>query len=140
MADIYTYITYAQARQQLANRLYDSTKQFWSDSELKSLLTEALRTWNALTSFWRGDFTFPTQQGVTWYDLTDSPNLPNTLRPLTVTDAALYRDIQFALLEPSVGVNPWTGGSTQLTAPAPVEALPPRRGRNPSGRRAPSTA
>src|SRR2546430_4686797 len=127
MADIYTYITYAQARQQLANRLYDSTKQFWSDSELKSLLTEALRTWNALTSFWRGDFTFPTQQGVTWYDLTDSSNLPNPLRPLTVTDDALYRDIQFALLEPSVGVNPWTGVSSQFTADDLVNAVQRRR-------------
>jgi hypothetical protein len=127
MADIYTYITYAAARQQLANRLYDSSKQFWSDTELKSLLLESLRTWQALTSFWRSDFTFPTQTGVSYYDLTDATNLPNTLRPLTITDAALYLDIQYALLEPSVGVNPWTGVSTQFTADDLINAVSRRR-------------
>jgi hypothetical protein len=127
MADIYTYLTYSAARQQLANRLYDPTKQFWSDAELKSILLESLRTWNALTSFWRGDFTFPTQTGVSYYDLTDGTNLPNTLRPLTITDAALYLDIQYALLEPSVGVNPWTGVSTQFTANDLLNAVQRRR-------------
>lgn len=127
MADIYSYITYSAARQQLANRLYDPTKKFWSDSELGLYIKESLRTWNALTSFWRGDFIFPTQSGTTWYDLTDTTNLPNTLRPLTLTDVGVYKDIQFSLLEPSVGVNPWTGVSTQFTADDLINAVQRRR-------------
>src|SRR6266478_5627195 len=126
MADIYTYTTFLQARQQLANRLYDPTKQFWSDAELISLIAESLRTWNALTSFWRGDFVFSAQNGVIYYDLTDTTNLPNTLRPLTVTDVSVYLDMEYALLESAVGVNPW-GGSTQFTADDLVSAVQRRR-------------
>lgn len=127
MPDIYSYISYAQARQQLANRLYDPLKQFWSDAELGLNIKESLRTWNAMTNFWRGDFLFNSQQGVTWYDLTDIVNLPNTLRPLTITDVGVYTDIQYALLEPAVGVNPWTGVSKQFTADDLVNAVQRRR-------------
>jgi hypothetical protein len=126
VADIYQYITYAQARQQLANRLYDPTKQFWSDTELKNLLLESLRTWNAITAFWRGDFTFQTSPGVIFYDLTDAVNLPNTLRPLTI-GTNIYLDIQFALLEPAVGANPWTGVSSQFTANDLINAVQRRQ-------------
>ena len=124
MPNPYSYITFAQARQQLANRLYDSSKQFWSDPELGLYLKESLRTWNALTSYWRGDFIFPSTQNVTWYDLTA---VPNTLRPLTITDVGIYKDIQFSLLEPSVGVNPWTGVSTQFSADDLINAVQRRR-------------
>jgi len=97
----------------LASRLYDSTNQFWPQSELILYIQEALRTWNALTGYWRGDFTFQAQQGTVWYDLTDSVAIPNTLRPLTLTDVALYNIIEAHLLEPIVGAGPWTG-STQF--------------------------
>jgi hypothetical protein len=127
MPDTYTYLTQSQAVQQLANRLYDSNQVFWSPAELTSIHTESLRTWNALTSFWRGDFIFSTQANVTWYDLTDVTNLPNTLRPFTLTDASLYPDIQFALLEPAVGVNPWIGASTQFSVADLTSALQRRR-------------
>ena len=96
----YAYITLAQARQQLANRLYDSNQVFWSSLELNSYITEALRTWNALTSYWRGDFLFPSVQGQIWYDI---PTLANTLRPYTVTDVSLYQEILYHLLEPITG-------------------------------------
>jgi hypothetical protein len=126
-AEVYQYITLTQAIQQLANRLYDSSMQFWTAAEMQSLLFESLRTWNALTSYWKGDFLFNSQSGVTWYDLTDTVNLPNTLRPLTVTDALLYPDIQYALLEPAVGVNPWAGVSTQFSANDLLNAVQRRR-------------
>lgn len=111
---LYSYLTRAQCRQQLANRLYDPTQQFWSQAELNLLIAESLRTWNAITAFWRGDFIFPTVLGTQWYDLTDIINLPNTLRPFTLTVNDICKDIQFALLEPAVGL-PWIGVSTQFT-------------------------
>lgn len=112
---IYNYITKSAFLQQLANRLYDSSQQFWSQTELGLYLNEALQTWNALTAYWRGDFTFPSQQGVTWYDLTDTVNLPNTIRPLTLHDTDLYVLMQYHLLE-AVAWNPWAGVSAQFSA------------------------
>jgi hypothetical protein len=97
----YGYITLAAARQQLAARLYNST--FWSNIELNLYIAEALSTWNALTSYWRADFLFQSQPGVTWYDLTDPVAMPNTLRPYTTTDQQLYQLLLLHLLEPTTG-------------------------------------
>jgi hypothetical protein len=99
----YSYISFLEMRQAIARRLYDPTMVFWSDAELVFYATEALRTWNAFTSYWRGDFNFASQQNVTWYDLTDTTNLPNTLRPITVTDEAIYQEILYHMLEPVTG-------------------------------------
>lgn len=118
----YTYINLTQAQQQIANRLYDPSMIFWTAAEITDYLQEALRTWNALTNYWRGDFTFVPQQGVVWYDLTNSTNLPNTLRPYTVTDAYLYQFMQYHFLEPATGVNPWAG-SLQFSAADFVAAV-----------------
>lgn len=120
----YAYITLAAAQQQLANRLYDPTSQFWTLPELQLYLVEALQTWNALTGYWREDFTFQSQQGITFYDLT---TVANTLRPLTSTDASLYPLIQYHLLEPPTGVNPWAGVSAQFTAADLIAAVQRRR-------------
>lgn len=90
-------------------------------------LNEALRTWNAHTAYWRGDFTFSAVADQIWYDITSLTDMPNTLRPYTVTDDELYRIIQYQVLEPSVGVNPWTGVSTQFTTAQLVNAVQRRR-------------
>ena len=94
------YNTYqlSQVIATLALRLYDPTNQFWPQSELTLYINEALQTWNALTSFWRGDFTFQTAQNQTWYDLTAQAN---SLRPLTTTIPSLYPIINTHLLEPA---------------------------------------
>jgi hypothetical protein len=122
-----TYSEYTQDQFciELAARLYDPAEQFWSRAEKRLLVAEALRVFNALTGFWRGDFTFPLQQGVTYYDLTDAANLPNTLRPLTLTDHDIYSRIQYHLLEPQ-GMNPWVG-SLQFSAADLVSAVQRRR-------------
>jgi hypothetical protein len=124
---VYTYVTKAQAIAQLSARLYDATNQFWSVDELALYLNEALRTWNAHTGYWRDNFTFDTVADQVWYDIADGIDMPNTLRPYTVTDDELYRIIQFQILEPSVGVNPWTGVSTQFTTDQLVNAVQRRR-------------
>jgi hypothetical protein len=107
---IYTHVTFAQAKQQLANRLFDSAAVFWSDAELGLLIMESLSTWQALTSYWRAEFLFASQANQTWYDMSDPSVMPQTLRPLTVRDTDLYSSMQYHLLEPQ-GINPWTGSA-----------------------------
>lgn len=124
MAAVYNYVTLAQAQQELANRLYDPSSQFWTLPELLAYLSESLQTWNALTSTWRGDFTWNTVPGAQWLDLT---TVPGTLRPQTLTDTSLYPVIQYHLLEPAIGVNPWTGASLQFSADDLVQSLARRR-------------
>ncbi|MGH7182590.1 MAG: hypothetical protein ACREJN_11510, partial [Nitrospiraceae bacterium] len=82
----YTYLTLNQALSELADRLYDAhptASPFWSDAEKTLYINEALRVWNAMTSYWRDSFTFNLTQGVTWYDI---PTAAGSLRPMTVTD------------------------------------------------------
>src|SRR5277367_3550314 len=124
MSPTYNYVTLATVEQQLSNRLYDATQQFWPPAELLLYIQEALLTWNALTSYWRGDFTFPSIPLTFWYDLTLQTN---SLCPFTITDAQLYTEIQYHLLEPPTGVNPWTGVSTQFTADDLIHAVERRR-------------
>ena len=122
---IYSYVSFSQAQQELANRLYDPGMAFWTSTELGKYIREALHTWNALTNYWRNDFIFTPAAGITWYDLTA---LPNSLRPYTLKDSNLYLDIQYALLEPASGVNPWTGASAQFSADDLINALLLARG------------
>lgn len=122
----YSWLTFLQARQQLANRLYDPGMVFWSDAELKQYIWDALRTWNAHTAFWRDEFTFPFVTGTTWYDITDLTVAPNTLRPYTVTAEDLYTLMEYSLLEPAVGSAAWTG-SAQFTVNDLIQAVQRRR-------------
>lgn len=111
----YTYITFAQAKTNLAARLYPSSP-FYADSELGVYIIEALRTFNALSNFQRTEFAFNTRTGVTWYDLTDATNLPNTIRAMTAKDSDLISAIQYHLLEPYNVTYPLSwGGSKQFT-------------------------
>ena len=138
----YTYTTLAAAQQQLANRLNDSSMQFWSPAELTLLIRESLQTFNAYASFWRGEFTFsigqvgyglgpyglgPYGTGTvgTWYDLSTEPG---TLRPRTTTDLSLYQSMEYSLLEPQTTSYPlsWQG-SAQFAMDDLIEAVNRRR-------------
>lgn len=123
----YNWITFAQAKQQLANRLYDPTKIFWTDAELGLYIVESLRTWNAHTSYWKDEFLFPSVQGTSFYDITDPTVMPNTLRPYTVTDDSLYMMIEYHLLEPPLGLVPAWTGSLQFSPADLVAAVQRRR-------------
>jgi len=96
----YQYITLSQMRQQLGQRLYDPNQVFWSAPELNTYITESLQTFNALTSYWRGDFVFPSVPGQIWYDI---PFLIGTLRGYNATDTSVYQQICYHLLEPITG-------------------------------------
>lgn len=103
---LYQYATLAQARQQVANRLYDPGMVFYVPAELTLYIQEALRTFNALAQYWRDEFLFTPTDDVQWYDLTQ---VPNTLRPYTVEDTDLYTVMEYQLLEPVAGNYPATG-------------------------------
>jgi hypothetical protein len=108
---MYSFITYLQFRQALAQRLYDAGQQFITDAEAKVYTLESLQTFNALANFYRDTFVFNSRQNVTWYDLTDTTNLPNTLRPLTTTVLSILQAIEYHLLEPQTSAYPlaWSG-------------------------------
>src|ERR1700685_4338526 len=101
----YSFITYSEARQQLAARLADPLMTFWADPELKVWLTEALRTWNALTEFWTAEYTFGASSTGVWYDISQLPGSP---RVRTIVDTDVYTAMEYALLEPPTG-GTWTG-------------------------------
>lgn len=107
----YSYITLGQSKRALAQRLCDDQMQFFDGPELGAYIREALQTFNAMANFYRQEFTFNSAPNVTWYDLTDSVAMPNTLRPLTTTDKDLLQMMEYHLLEPQSSVYPmvWAG-------------------------------
>lgn len=121
----YSYVSLTTAKEQLAQRLYDPNSIFWSDSEKTYYIVEAIRTWNAHTSFWRSEFILNLSEGSVWYDIADDVAIPNTIRPFTITDDYLYRVIQHHLLEPATG-STWTG-SLQFNAQDLLQAVQRRR-------------
>lgn len=124
----YGYLTYAQAKTRLSQRLYDASKVRFPDAELGFYIKEALRTFNALANFQRGEFTFLARANVTWYDLTDAVNLPNTVRAMSVTDLDIINLIEYHLIEPQSIAYPlvWTG-SQQFSVADILNAIQQRR-------------
>ncbi len=105
----YTYLSYAAIRTEVANRLGDSGKVFWTDAEIGFYVLEAIRTWQALTSTWRDRGTFNTANNTAFYDIPSKLKKgADFLRPYTIKDQDLVKIIQAHLLEPVTG-NSWTG-------------------------------
>lgn len=104
----YTHATFNEAISALSARLYGSA--FFTNTELGVYICEALRTWNAYTSFWRRDFVFDLLINTHWYDLITPAT---SLRKLTLTDFDLLTSIDYHLLEPNIAVYPlvWAGSS-----------------------------
>ena len=118
----YTYATLSDAVAALSARLYDPAQQQWTSSELSGYIVEALRTWNALSAFWREEMVFPLQTNTLWHDLHDQPG---TVIPYTVTKYDLIRQIENHLLEPPTP-SEWTG-SGQFTLTGIAGALQRRQ-------------
>lgn len=103
MPQPFSWITNAQALAALSGRLYGSA--MWSNpSELQIYLNDALRTWNGYTEQWNQDFVFDAVSG--WTNL---GTLAGSPRLRTVTDAQIYTQMQYMLLEPPTGAGTWTG-------------------------------
>lgn len=93
---MYSYETFAQLKAQLAARLHDTSKVFWTDTELAAILQETFRTFSLLTWHWREQGTFNTIPGTEMYDIATelSSRLGHTL-----TDRNLINDIQYHFQE-----------------------------------------
>lgn len=101
----YSYLTLAELRGELLERLQDSGGVFTSVAEANLYLTEALRVLNAQTSVpGQIDYQFDFHAGDTWKSL----NVAGSPRQRTVTDSDLYKQIEAMLLEPMSG-GTWTG-------------------------------
>lgn len=113
----YGHITWAQAKTQLANRLGDSAKTFWVDTELGLYLREALRTFGLLSAFWRERGALTTVSGTAFYTITTqtygSPTLTSLLG-YTVADRDLIQTMQYHLLESAASQSIW-GGTSMFT-------------------------
>ena len=123
MALSYSWLTFAQARTELAARLSDPNKTFWVDAELGIYIVEALRTWNSLAQFYKDRDSFSTAANTQWYDLTSV--LALGLRSYNVTDLQLLTEIEYQLIEPPTGAT-WTG-SEMFTVQDILTALQRRR-------------
>jgi hypothetical protein len=106
----YSYLTFAQMKQALADRLDDYQKVYWLDAELGLYIQDALRCWQSLTRYWRNTFTFNSSALASppnaFYDLTQQSN---TLIPFTQTDVNLLSMMCYNLIEPQMTGATWNG-------------------------------
>lgn len=104
----YLQITLADALGTLAERLQDPNNVYWSHAELKLYLVEALRTWQAYTSWYRQTAQLTVNGGSeVWYDL--AAKLPVAQFGYRVSDRDLASAILYHLLEPQLVGNAWAG-------------------------------
>lgn len=122
----YTATTFAQLKTQLANRLGDSLKVFWVDTELGILLTESLRTFGLCSGFWRERGVLASFSGTAFYDLGNLVVAGVPLVGYTVTDQDLIQAIQYHLLENASSQAAW-GGTEQFTLDDVTRAIERRR-------------
>lgn len=125
MPNTYTHTTRAQFEQIIALRLAETASQpfvkFAAD-EVDVALTEALRTWSALTGMWQDTQAALVTAGTQFVDL---PTLFPGMRGYTVLDQELVGSIQYSLLEPK-SPTIWTG-SAQFSMALVAQALQRRR-------------
>lgn len=100
----YSWLTKSASITALQARLSNSA--FWTSTELFLYITESLRHFNGLTEQWNQTFAIPNANGQ-WID---TGTLAGSPRIRTVTDAYLYTQMAYMLLE-SVTNGAWTGSS-----------------------------
>ena len=102
----YSYLTYGQAKSELALRLGDSGMVRWVNPELGLYLSEAMRLWNCLTGFWKTPFVISLNPPLAsnW----QAANGSGSPRQQTLTDTDVYTVMEYHLQEPGTG-STWTG-------------------------------
>ena len=100
----YAYLTLGQLRAELLSRLQDPNGIFTPAAEANLYINEALRLLNALTYAWNADYLLNFSPGDAWKTL----NVPGSPRQRTVTDSAIYSQMEAMLMEPMSG-GTWTG-------------------------------
>lgn len=107
---MYSFITFAQLRAQLALHLQDTSNIFWTSTELGLHLTESLRMFGLCSGFWRARGNVTTAVNSAFYDiqtlLTDGTTF--FLQP-TVTDQDIIQQLQYACLEPATTGSTYSG-------------------------------
>ncbi len=95
----FIWLTFSQAKSDLASRLADPNKVFWVDDEIGRYIVEALRTWNSLTNVWNVPYDLSPiiTANQIWYSLVNAPSYP---RIRTVTDSCLEILMCYHLIEP----------------------------------------
>lgn len=125
MAGTYAWLTFGDAKLQLAQRLaVDITNDtaFWMNQELGIYIIQSLRMFNVLTGTWKKDFQFTNTGPAVWSSLATLAGSPR-LRTQSDTDA--YTQLEYMLIEPATGPN-WTG-TNQFTISDLGQALQRRR-------------
>jgi hypothetical protein len=124
----YSHLTWLQLRQALASRNQDAGNVYWSDAENKILLTEALRVWQAMTSFSRARVSFDSSANTSFYDLT---SVVSSVLGYNVKDIDLITAISLHLLETNPAGLGTAGaawaGTTMFTLDLVVKAIERRR-------------
>ena len=115
----YATTTLTQAIQQVGVRLMDPDLVRWTTAEIAIYIRQALRTWNALTAFYRDQATFNTTVLEPFYDL---PTVAPTQRAQDYTDSDAISEICFHLLEAQPIGGVWQG-SRQFTMAEVTDAL-----------------
>lgn len=107
----YNDVTFAQAKQRLADMLGDSGKVFFVDEELGRYIIEALRWWGLEAMYFRETGKIDTVVNQAFYRVeTDLEDALGTtlLQSLSVTDREIINDIAYSIMEPPI--ISWAGG------------------------------
>ena len=106
MPNPFNYLTFAQAKQEVALRLGDENFVLWVNAEIGEYIIESLRGWNALTAYWAEPYTLTLTPPFTqnWFPA----NGAGSPRQPTLTDTDVYTLIEYHLYEPPTG-STWTG-------------------------------
>jgi hypothetical protein len=118
----FSWLTLADAQNELAARLADPLNVQWSTAELSLYIQDALRQYNCLTNFWKTSFSFSNAGPSVWINFSALPGSP---RLRTVLDTDVYTMMEYMLLEPPTG-GVWTG-TPQFDIGDLQEALQNRR-------------
>jgi hypothetical protein len=92
----YTYLTLAEARADLLQRLGDPDGVFWRSAEVDGYLTEAIQTWQVAALYHKTRASFNTTPGAPFYDLSPllsdgaSLVLERTLTPAQIITRIIY--------------------------------------------------
>ncbi len=118
----YTHTKFHEAITALSIRLDDPDYIYWTQDEMGRRIIQAMRMFQALTSFYIERAAFTIDMGDAIVDL---HQVLTTRFDFRVTDQDTIRQIQYSLLEPPTG-NTWAG-TDQFSYPALVNALQRRR-------------
>lgn len=119
---MFSSVQFVDLATEVSARLGDSSRVFWVAAEVNQYLIDALRTYNAITGFWRERKLLPVVASQDFYDL---PTLYPAECGFAVTNSDLVTFIEYQLIEPATPLA-WTG-TAQFTLESVMAAIQGRR-------------